>query len=138
MTGVPFKAVIAALVVAAGMAAQNAGDLLRRSDIGAFAPSSFRARLTLRAAPSGVAHEVEVWRSGDAKTLIRFLDPKERGKYLHPVENGMPESRGIDYETFQRMKKISARMSDHAAHRPAGRSASNTAATRTAALTSKP
>jgi hypothetical protein len=26
--------------------------------------------------------EIEVWHSSDAKTLIRFLDPNERGKYL--------------------------------------------------------
>jgi hypothetical protein len=57
-------------------------DLLRRSDVGAFAPHSFRARLNLQEQPRGTRHEIEVWRSGEARTLIRFLDPKERGKYL--------------------------------------------------------
>ena len=99
MTAVAFKAAIAAVVVAAGMVGQNAGELLRRSDIGAFAPSSFRARLALKSPASGAAHEVEVWRSGDAKTLIRFLDAKERGKYLLRLEGVLegndPGSAGV-------------------------------------------
>jgi hypothetical protein len=56
--------------------------LLRRGDIGAFAPESFRATLSLTAQPSNERHEIEVWRSGGAKTLVRMLDPKERGKFL--------------------------------------------------------
>ena len=59
-------------------------DLLKRSDVGSFAPASFRARLALDG-PKGT-HEVEIWRSGEAKTLIRFLDPKERGKYMVLLE----------------------------------------------------
>jgi hypothetical protein len=55
-------------------------ELLRRSDPGSLAPSSFRARLRLEG-PKGV-HEVEIWRSGEARTLIRLLDPSERGKYM--------------------------------------------------------
>jgi hypothetical protein len=65
---------------------QSPDDLLRRSDVGAFAPSSFRARLVLRNPPDGATHTLEVWRAAGAKTLIRFLDPKERGKYLLRVE----------------------------------------------------
>jgi hypothetical protein len=57
-------------------------ELLRRSDVGAFAPAAFRARLALRPAPLADAHEIEIWRSGQTRTLVRFLDPKERGKYL--------------------------------------------------------
>jgi outer membrane lipoprotein-sorting protein len=56
--------------------------LLRRGDIGAFAPESFRATLRLTAQPGKEHHEIEVWRSGGAKTLVRMLDPKERGKFL--------------------------------------------------------
>lgn len=64
--------------------ADEAGErLLRQSDLGAWAPESFRARLRITA-----PHErpepldVEVWRSGEARTLVRFLDAKERGKLL--------------------------------------------------------
>lgn len=56
--------------------------LLKRGDIGAFAPESFRATLALTAQPGKEHHEIEVWRSGGAKTLVRMLDPKERGKFL--------------------------------------------------------
>jgi hypothetical protein len=61
---------------------QSPDDLLRRSDVGAFTPSSFRARLVLKGPAGGPGHMIEVWRSGTAQTLIRFLDDKERGKYL--------------------------------------------------------
>lgn len=64
--------------------ADEAGErLLQRSDLGAWAPESFRARLRIIA-----PHErpepldLEVWRSGEARTLVRFLDAKERGKFL--------------------------------------------------------
>jgi hypothetical protein len=61
---------------------QSPDELLRRSDVGAFAPSSFRARLILTSLPQRAKHEIEVWRSGDSKTLIQMLDPTEQGKYL--------------------------------------------------------
>jgi hypothetical protein len=70
---------LVALAVA-GAQVRRPEDLLRRSDVGAFAPSSFRARLAVADAKG--RREVEIWRSGEAKTLIRFLDPKERGKYV--------------------------------------------------------
>ena len=57
-------------------------ELLARSDVGSFAPTSFRARLLLKPPPPRESREIEVWRSGEAKTLVRFLSPKERGKYL--------------------------------------------------------
>lgn len=69
-----------ALLAAAGALTPRHQELLRRSDMGSFAPSSFRARLRLEG-PKGV-HEVEIWRSGEAKTLVRLLDPSERGKYM--------------------------------------------------------
>jgi hypothetical protein len=74
--------ILSLLVVLAATTAPTAKqlDLLRRSDIGSFAPSSFRARLRLEV-PKGV-HQVEIWRSGEGKTLIRFLDPSEHGKYM--------------------------------------------------------
>ena len=72
---------VAALALA-GVLTQSPEELLRRSDVGGFPPSSFRARLVLKSLPQNVSHEIEVWRSGESKTLIRLLDPKERGKYL--------------------------------------------------------
>ncbi|HVR42756.1 MAG TPA: outer membrane lipoprotein-sorting protein [Thermoanaerobaculia bacterium] len=62
-------------------------ELLRRSDVGALGPDSFRARLALRSGSPAASHEVEIWRSGDAKTLVRFLAPKERGRFLLRLEN---------------------------------------------------
>lgn len=76
---------VAALALA-GVLTQSPEELLRRSDVGAFAPKSFRARLVLKNRSRSASHEIEIWRSGEAKTLIRFLDPKERGKYLLRLE----------------------------------------------------
>jgi hypothetical protein len=56
-----------------------AEGLLKASDVGSFSPPSFRARMRLGDAKG---MEIEVWRSGAKRTLVRFLDPKERGKYL--------------------------------------------------------
>jgi hypothetical protein len=86
MLGTQAAAVVMTAVALAGAVLQSPEDLLRRSDIGAFAPKSFRARLVLKSLPQAVSHEIEIWRSGDAKTLIRFLDPKDRGKYLLRLE----------------------------------------------------
>jgi Outer membrane lipoprotein-sorting protein len=56
-------------------------ELLRRTDLGALAPESFRSRMRLTAGDKPPL-EVEVWRKGEARTLVRLLGPKERGKYL--------------------------------------------------------
>ncbi|MEO8678365.1 MAG: outer membrane lipoprotein-sorting protein [Vicinamibacterales bacterium] len=74
-------AILIVLVVTRALA-QGPDELLRRSDVGGFSPRSFRARLVLTSMPQGARHEIEVWRSGDTRTLIRFMDPKERGKFL--------------------------------------------------------
>jgi len=76
------QAVAFAALTLVGVQTQSPEELLRRSDVGAFAPSSFRAHLTLTNPAQHEPHEIEVWRSGEGKTLIRLLDPKERGKYL--------------------------------------------------------
>ena len=76
------QAIVLAALTLAGVQAPNPDELLRRSDVGAFAPSSFRAHLILTNPAQHGPHEIEVWRSGEGKTLIRLLDPKERGKYL--------------------------------------------------------
>jgi hypothetical protein len=56
-------------------------DLLRRSDLGALAPASFRSRMRLTAGDKPPL-EVEVWRKGESRTLVRLLGPREQGKYL--------------------------------------------------------
>jgi Outer membrane lipoprotein-sorting protein len=56
-------------------------ELLRRSDISTFAPDAFEARLRLDGDDGKTLH-LEVWRSAADKTLVRFLDAKDRGKYL--------------------------------------------------------
>ena len=89
MLGTRMVALVALVAAVAGAPLQNAEELLRRADIGAFAPRSFRARLVLQSPPQGGSHEIEMWRSGDAKTLIRFLDAKDVGKYLLRVDGQM-------------------------------------------------
>src|SRR4029079_11612804 len=56
-------------------------ELLRKTDLGALATESFRSRMRLVAGDRPPL-EVEVWRKGEAQTLVRLLGPKERGKYL--------------------------------------------------------
>jgi hypothetical protein len=53
--------------------------LLAASDPFARAPKSSRARLEVKAAGKTMA--LEIWRSGE-NGLVRFLDPRERGKFL--------------------------------------------------------
>ena len=81
MTGLHQAMVLATLIVVGGQT-RSPDELLRRADLGAFAPSSFRAHLILSTPGQHEPHEIEVWRSGEGKTLIRLLEPKERGKYL--------------------------------------------------------
>ena len=52
-----------ATLVLAGVLTQSPDELLRRSDFGAFAPPSFRARLALRSLAQHSTHEIEVWRA---------------------------------------------------------------------------
>jgi PAS domain-containing protein len=55
---------------------------LRDSDIGARAPDAFVARLVLTNRRDRKPHEIEVWRTGTERLLVRFLDASERGRYL--------------------------------------------------------
>jgi hypothetical protein len=78
----PRSVFMLAVLVSLALSAQSNDALLRRSDVGGFVPTTFRARLTMRQANESATSEVELWRSGPDRTLVRFLDPKERGKYL--------------------------------------------------------
>lgn len=82
MLSLPSSLWLTLTVAFTGLLAQSPEELLRRSDVGAFTPSSFRARLILRRLSLNASHEVEIWRSGNTRTLIRFLDTKDRGKFL--------------------------------------------------------
>jgi hypothetical protein len=62
-------------------AAETSEELLRRSDISTLAPESFQARVTLTQG-SGRQLNVEVFRADGGRTLVRFLDAGELGKYL--------------------------------------------------------
>ncbi len=72
--------VVPAVLAAVSGRGESPEDLLRRADVAAQAPDSFRARLRITA--EAKALEIEVWRLGESRTLVRFLGPKERGKYL--------------------------------------------------------
>jgi hypothetical protein len=74
-------AVLFSVPVRSADQALSSEELLRRSDVGALAPESFRSRMRLTAGDKPPL-EVEVWRKGEARTLVRLLGPKERGKYL--------------------------------------------------------
>ncbi len=68
---------------AAVITPEAAADILRKSDVASLAPESFRARLRIDALHQRPGPmDIEVWRSGDAKSLVRFLGPNETGKYL--------------------------------------------------------
>lgn len=66
------------IVMPAGTVAQE--SLLRQSDVGAFAPATFQARLSITR--GGDTSEVEIYRASGDRTLLRFLAAKERGKFL--------------------------------------------------------
>jgi hypothetical protein len=76
----------ACLPLAAGHAraevAPELQALLRRADVGSMAPPSFRAELVLRVTARPQGARIEVWRAPEERTLVRFLNPGERGKYL--------------------------------------------------------
>lgn len=59
-------------------------EILRKADVASFAPASFRARLRITAgqSPRRSASDVELFVSGESRSLVRFLDPGEAGKFL--------------------------------------------------------
>ena len=71
-----------ALAVSVSAPARSADEaLLRKADVGALTPESFRSRMRI-AAPGRPPLEIEVWRKGESRTLVRLLGPKEEGKYF--------------------------------------------------------
>jgi negative regulator of sigma E activity len=79
----PFPLLVALALASVSFAA-SPEEILRKSDIAAAAPASFRMKLAVTAgeAPHRGTTEIEVYGGPDGKTLVRFLDPKEAGKFL--------------------------------------------------------
>lgn len=81
---------VAALAVAltlAGASTVRGADaelvrLLAASDPFAAAPREMRVELRFSAAGSDVEVPIELWRKGDALALVRFLAPKDLGKFV--------------------------------------------------------
>ncbi len=78
------------LVLLLGLAAPGADRLalLQRADVGAGTPASFRAEVSI-ALRGAAGTRIEIWRAGDARMLVRFLDEKQRGKYLLYDDSGV-------------------------------------------------
>ncbi len=64
-------------------------ELLRRSDVAANQPASFRSRIRLQGPGQEAPIEIEVWRERSSRTLVRFLGAKHRGKYLLYLQDGV-------------------------------------------------
>ncbi len=77
---------LAATATPAAEAAASDRALLEATDPFARAASSSRARLRVTGS-GGRATALEIWRSGE-NALVRFLDPKESGKYLLRARDG--------------------------------------------------
>lgn len=59
-------------------------EILKNADVASFSPASFRARLRITAgqSPRRSASDVEIFVAGETRSLVRFLDPGEAGKFL--------------------------------------------------------
>ncbi len=82
-------AVPALLASAPGAATDETTELLRRSDVAANGPASFRSRILLQDSATPDSVEIEVWRDRESRTLVRFLGAQHRGKYLLYLEQGV-------------------------------------------------
>ena len=80
-----FTAAFATLALAlsvAPVAADDSASLLAESDLFAKAPAEFRAELEIGRVGSDAIRRLEIYRKGSELELIRFLEPKDRGKFL--------------------------------------------------------
>src|SRR6187549_2663049 len=87
--GVAALVVFAGVVLLAPVAAYAAepdavalADLLAASDLFAKSPAEFRAEIEVGRVGSSGTSRIEVRRKGADLELVRFLAPKERGKFL--------------------------------------------------------
>lgn len=91
---------LAAMAIALGLAIPAAAatptaadrELLAASDLGLATPAAFRAELRVEPLSGPGAMAFEVWRDGQL-ALVRFLDPRQKGKaYLQRPGTSHPES----------------------------------------------
>jgi hypothetical protein len=76
-------ALVLGLAASAGIAAEPELErLLAASDLFAKAPAEFRTEIEVRPLDVATGNRLEVFRKGRDLELIRFLAPKERGKFL--------------------------------------------------------
>jgi hypothetical protein len=85
-----FALALAAFAVpAAASAPDEMVELLRKSDVAANQPASFRSRIRLQGPGQEAPIEIEVWRERSSRTLVCFLGAKHRGKYLLYLQDGV-------------------------------------------------
>lgn len=70
--------------LASSAVAATAADerLLAATDLFAAAPAELRLELVFRSGAAGARVPIELWRKGDELALVRFLLPKDRGKFV--------------------------------------------------------
>lgn len=77
---------VTSLLVASAANAASASPadvkLLAATDLFASAPAELRLELVFRSGASGAKVPIELWRKGDQLALVRFLAPKDRGKFV--------------------------------------------------------
>jgi hypothetical protein len=73
---------LAALATAAGAADAALERLLAASDPFAAAPREMRVALVFSVGGSDARVPIELWRKGDALALVRFLAPRDAGKFV--------------------------------------------------------
>ncbi|HSM52080.1 MAG TPA: outer membrane lipoprotein-sorting protein [Thermoanaerobaculia bacterium] len=80
----PVALLLAALAAAAGAAEPTPADraLLAASNLFAAAPEQFRARVAVRTTGGDDRTELEIWRGGRDRLLVRPLAARQRGKLI--------------------------------------------------------
>lgn len=79
----PGAALFLSLALAgSAFAAEPPETLLAASDLFARAPAELRLELEVGAEGAPERVPLEIWRSGPERALVRFLDPRERGKFV--------------------------------------------------------
>src|SRR5436190_8677841 len=62
-------------------------ELLAAADLGLATPAAFRSELSVEPLAGGDGMAFEIWREG-ASALVRFLDPKQKGKSVLQLADG--------------------------------------------------
>jgi len=78
----PASAVSTVSTSSASSASRASSAILAATNPFARAPDQARIELEVASGGGRAPLRLEIWRQGDALTLVRFLDPRERGKFL--------------------------------------------------------